>query len=296
MTKIGITCQWHSRSKSLKIGEKTQLLGLFQADELAQAEKELHDTFKDSRLPGSEYFNLNKNQIKELLSLMTAKYQNVEKYYNYYNNAKKSKKLEITNALDSSASDWFRLCKTSWLRSIIQTAKNDLYSKNCFFNYNDFNIFEKQISNLISLFGEQFCNTYANWFLELHAAETIWYELADNFECWINKNKLKKTCRYNHNYGRYYSKYKFIKPKFEDLDPRFPDSILLKNTNCIISKSTCKVIYSIVCKYRFIQYIERAFECADDNFTYYYNEYGPTQKNKLLAKCGNRWIDTFDNY
>lgn len=296
MTKIGITCQWHSRSKSLKIGEKTQLLGLFQANELAEAEKELHDTYRESRLPGSEYFNLNKKQIKELLLFMTNKYESVEKYYDYYNKVKKSQNLEITRALHWSASDWFRLCKSSWLRSIVQSAENDLYAENCFFSEKDFGIFRKEIEEAIAKLSDNFRDTYANWFLEWLVAQEIWYELKDNFECWINKNKLKKSCRYDHNHGRYYSKYHYPKPKFEDIDVKFPEFIIHARTGCIITKPALKVIYGIVCEYRFVEYIERAFECVDDDFKYYYDSYGPTRKNKLLFACGDKWIDTYGNY
>ena len=296
MTKIGITCQWNSRCKSLKVGEKTKLLGLFQSDELAEAEKELHDTFKEWRLPGSEYFNFNKKQIKELLSLMTDKYQSVEKYYNYYNKVKKSQDVEITRALGWSASDWFRLCKSSWFCSIIKTAENDLHAKDCFFEPTDFDIFQKELNEAISHLSEQFRDTYASWFLEWFVAQEIWYELKDNLECWINKKKFKKTSCYNHSYGRYYSKYQLIKPKFEDIIAQFPESIAHERSGCVITKSTLKVIYSIVCEYRFVEYVERACECMDDDFKYYYNQYGPTKKNKLLSGCGDTWINTYGNY
>lgn len=296
MTKIGITCQWHSRSKSLKIGEKTQLLGLFQADELAEAEKELHDTFKQFRLPGSEYFNLNKKQIKELLLLMTNKYQNVQKYFDYYSEVKKSKNLEITRALHHSAHDWFRLCRSSWRRSIVKSAANILYAEDCFFDRQNFDVFHKEIKESINNLSEYYRDTYANWYLEWHVAQDIWYELKDNFECWIDKKSLKKISRYNHIYGRYHSEYQFSSPRFENIDPHFPEFIVYEKTGCIITKPTLKVLYSIVCQYRFIEYIERAFEYADDNFKYYYNSYGPTKKNKLLSGCGDEWIETFDNY
>lgn len=295
MTKIGITCQWHSRSKSLKIGEKTQLLGLFQANELAEAEKQLHDTFRESRLPGSEYFNLNKKQIKQLLLFMTDKYESVEKYYNYYSKVKKSQDLEITHALGWSASDWFRLCKSSWLSSIVQSAENDLYAEDCFFSKEDFGVFRKEIEEAIANLSDNFRDTYANWYLEWLVAQDIWYELKDNFECWISKSKLKKSCRYNHNYGRYYSKYHYFKPKFKDIDARFPEFIIHERTGCAITKPTLKVIYSIVCEYRFVEYIEYAFECVDDSFEYYYDEYGPTKKNKLLSGCGDKWVDGYGN-
>ena len=296
MTKIGITCQWNSRCKSLKVGEKTKLLGLFQSDELAEAEKELHDTFKEWRLPGSEYFNFNKKQIKELLSLMTDKFQSVEKYYQYYSKVKKLQNLEITNALHHSAHDWFRLCRSSWLRSIIKSAAIDLYSEDCFFSSEDFDIFQKEIKETINHLSDHFRETYANWYLEWTVAQDIWYELKDNFECWIDKKKLKKTSHYHYNYGRYYTKCQLIKPNFEDIEVSFPEFITHERTGCIITKPTLKVIYSIVCEYRFCQYIETAYEFMHDDFRYYYDSYGPTKKNKLLSNCGDKWIDTYGNY
>lgn len=296
MTKIGITCQWHCRSKSLKIGEKTQLLGLFQADELAEAEKELHDEFRESRLPGSEYFNLNKKQIKELLLFMSNKYQNVSKYFDYFDKVKKAKNLEITHALHCSAHDWFRLCHSSWHRRIIELAENDLYAKDCFFKKEDFNIFCKEIKETIDNLSDDMRDTYANWYLQWDVTQNIWYQLIDNFECWIPKKSLQKTFRYDHIYGRYYSEYKFPNPKFEDIIFSLPEFLVCEKTNCTITKPTLKVIYSIVCEYRFVEYVKRAFECMDDDFKHYYDSYGPTKKNKLLSGCGDKWIGNYGKY
>jgi len=118
MTKIGITADWFSRSKALKLHEKTKLIGLFEPDDMEEAEKELHRLFRKNRLPGSEYFHLTKAQQEDVLSKAREDYMEAEDLTGIYQKMAKNTHVDVTKAIRWSASDWLRLNKTSWRRSI----------------------------------------------------------------------------------------------------------------------------------------------------------------------------------
>ncbi len=59
--KIGITKSLHRRMKQLKPDE---IMATIQTDDFRYLEKQLHTKFKHKRIPQSEYFRLNKEEVK----------------------------------------------------------------------------------------------------------------------------------------------------------------------------------------------------------------------------------------
>ena len=68
LVKIGVSNNWYERAKALQVGTKTSPLIVVLTDNNAKAEKDLHEQYKDYRLPGSEYFQLDKVSIGEVIS------------------------------------------------------------------------------------------------------------------------------------------------------------------------------------------------------------------------------------
>jgi hypothetical protein len=69
LIKIGITNDWETRAKALKINTKTVPLFLVITSDNIKAEKNLHKIFETYRLPGSEYFALNAAQVQEAVNI-----------------------------------------------------------------------------------------------------------------------------------------------------------------------------------------------------------------------------------
>jgi len=67
LVKIGITKNWYERAKTLQVGVKTSPLAVVLTDTNKEAESALHEHYKDYRLPGSEYFHLDKQVIGEVI-------------------------------------------------------------------------------------------------------------------------------------------------------------------------------------------------------------------------------------
>ena len=68
LVKIGITNNWYERAKALQVGVKTSPLAVVLTDTNKEAESALHEHYRDHRLPGSEYFQLDKQAIGEAVS------------------------------------------------------------------------------------------------------------------------------------------------------------------------------------------------------------------------------------
>ena len=68
LVKIGVSNNWYERAKALQIGVKTSPLVVVLTDNNAKAEKDLHEQYKDYRLPGSEYFQLCSTLVGEVIS------------------------------------------------------------------------------------------------------------------------------------------------------------------------------------------------------------------------------------
>lgn len=68
LVKIGVSNNWYERAKALQIGVKTSPLIVVLTDNNSKAEKDLHEQYKEYRLPGSEYFQLESVLIGEVLS------------------------------------------------------------------------------------------------------------------------------------------------------------------------------------------------------------------------------------
>lgn len=68
LVKIGISNNWYARAKALQVGTKTFPLAVVLTNNNKQAESSLHEQYRHCRLPGSEYFQLNKQGIGEVVS------------------------------------------------------------------------------------------------------------------------------------------------------------------------------------------------------------------------------------
>ena len=68
LVKIGITNNWYERAKALQVGAKTSPLAVVLTDTNKEAESALHEHYRDYRLPGSEYFQLDKQALSEAVS------------------------------------------------------------------------------------------------------------------------------------------------------------------------------------------------------------------------------------
>jgi hypothetical protein len=61
--KIGITNDWHRRQRELEVGGKTEAVHVVRVNDARQIERFLHRRFKAQRLPQSEWFNLDQDQL-----------------------------------------------------------------------------------------------------------------------------------------------------------------------------------------------------------------------------------------
>jgi hypothetical protein len=69
LIKIGISENWYSRAKALKVGTKTTPILVVATEENRSAERVLHEYFNKQRLPGSEYFYLNTSQVSTAINI-----------------------------------------------------------------------------------------------------------------------------------------------------------------------------------------------------------------------------------
>lgn len=65
--KVGFTRNWNRRSKQLEVGRKTAAIKVFFTRDPEGVEKRIHEYWDGMRLPQSEWFTLNTEQVEELL-------------------------------------------------------------------------------------------------------------------------------------------------------------------------------------------------------------------------------------
>lgn len=68
LTKIGITNNWRSRLRTLKVGKRTECKIVIQVSDNREWEKRLHKKYGHWRLVGTEWFNLDAGLEQELIS------------------------------------------------------------------------------------------------------------------------------------------------------------------------------------------------------------------------------------
>ena len=65
--KIGITTSPASRFKALAVGTKAKLIGYWKLDAYRELEKQLHKEYAAKRVPQSEWFDLDADEIREVI-------------------------------------------------------------------------------------------------------------------------------------------------------------------------------------------------------------------------------------
>lgn len=68
LIKIGISNNWYSRAKALKVGTATYPIVVVLTENCANLERQLHEEYNEYRLPGSEYFSLDTRAVGEAVS------------------------------------------------------------------------------------------------------------------------------------------------------------------------------------------------------------------------------------
>ena len=275
--KIGITSNWDSRSKNLKIGEKTSLIALYNCPDIADAEKNLHDAFREWRLPGSEYFKLKTSSIQKLVNQANQTYQNITDQYQELSALKRHNWLDITGAVSWSASDWFRLNQERWKNHIISVAKSHLYfyGKEKEPHYDRFDQFEQEIYKFMSILkpstdwgeGQGIHTTVAN----------IWRAILQNTSFGIKKKDFTLIKYFKGSEYRLHKDYDFKNIKIVHTDNQLP---ILKGRE--ISENTVTILFEIMGCYRLMDFAERAYNDFCDpkkNWSYWQN-FGPRKNNK----------------
>ena len=269
--KIGITSQWHNRSKVLRIGTDTELLKLFQTCDVKETETELHHKFKKYRLPGSEYFAITQRQIQSLIAELNQQSKDVTDLFNLYDLVNKSSRLEVTGAVEWSGDEWFSLNRERWKRSPLNDAEIVLHQNPEKFNLNDLEIFEKQLSAVIAKLkivshfgglGEE----------QSIAAHYIWDSITSVSLFFIDKRL----------YGKHYvaEGVRHSLPRSinaEDIESLIPDNIFLRETDLKLQSSTINMVFAIAADCRLKEKLERAMDTSAHikYFEDYLKNYGP---------------------
>jgi hypothetical protein len=68
--KIGITSNWSQRSKQLKVGNVTTEIFVGNVNNNHEVEKQLHKRYANYRLPQSEWFHLNDEQLDDVITII----------------------------------------------------------------------------------------------------------------------------------------------------------------------------------------------------------------------------------
>jgi hypothetical protein len=79
--KIGITSNWSSRAKQLKVGDVTKEVFVCPVNENGELESYLHKRYAKYRLPQSEWFHLNSHQVGQITSIIETHYTFAEVEY-----------------------------------------------------------------------------------------------------------------------------------------------------------------------------------------------------------------------
>ena len=275
--KIGITGNWDSRSKNLKIGEKTSLIALYNCPCIIDAEKKLHDTLREWRLPGSEYFNLKASNLQKLVNQANQSYQNITEQYQELMALKKHDWLDITGAVSWSASDWFRLNQERWKKYITDVAKSHLYfyGKEKKPHYDRFNQFEQEVYKFMSVLkpsmvwgeGQGMHTTVAK----------MWHAILQNTAFAIKKKDFTPIKKHNGYDYRLHKDYDFKNIKIIHTDNQLP---IIEGRE--ISENTVEILFEIMGCYRLLGCAENAYSDFLDptkNWSYWQN-FGPRKNNK----------------
>ena len=269
--KIGITSQWHNRSKVLRIGTDTELLKLFQTCDVKETETELHHKFKKYRLPGSEYFAITHRQIQSLITQLNQQSEDVTDLFNLYDLVNKSSRLEVTGAVRWSGNEWFRLNRERWKRSPLMDAEIVLHQNPEKFNLNDLKIFEEQLSAVIERLkivsdfggpGEE----------QSIAAHYIWDSITSVSRFFIDKRLYRKHYFAE---GARHSLPRSINA--QHIESLIPDNIFLRETDLKLQSSTINMVFAIAADCRLKEKLERAMDTSAHikYFENYLENYGP---------------------
>ena len=74
--KIGMTSNWDSRSRALRVGSETRLIKTISCEDYKKWERVLHKIFSADRLPGSEYFQLDPSEAVRKVEWIATKANN----------------------------------------------------------------------------------------------------------------------------------------------------------------------------------------------------------------------------
>tara|TARA_Y100000739_G_C20366984_1_gene354916 strand:- start:60 stop:683 length:624 start_codon:yes stop_codon:yes gene_type:complete len=75
--KIGVTKNWGTRSRQLRVGKTTTEIKVLRCINFAKWEKVLHKLFDSERLPGSEWFKINTQDAIRKMEWIAAKASNM---------------------------------------------------------------------------------------------------------------------------------------------------------------------------------------------------------------------------
>ena len=275
--KIGITVNWDARSKSLKVGEKTSLLRLYNCPDICSAEKELHDKYRDIRLPGSEYFCFDDSGLTSFLKDADTLYANVTEDYETIQIINKHSWLDISGSVEWSISDWFRLNQRSWFRDIVEylyiclpvASKDDPQKTHQYSKFvNQFDKFSETIE------VPYYCK---GWSKNQFVAEKIWNEITNHYGFAIRKKDFKWT---NHSRSEPYQLHKdydLNRIKMVNISGQEPFLNGLQ-----ISPIVIQILFENLADYRLHYYAERAYNCftQKDGKIYYWESHGPLKNNQ----------------
>jgi hypothetical protein len=269
--KIGITSQWQSRAKTLRVGTDTELLALLQTPDVKETECELHHEFKQYRLPGSEYFAFNKRQVEVITTRLKEQFEDVTELFSLYDSVNKSNTLEVTGAVSWSGSEWFRLNHERRRRSPLNSAEIVLHKYPEKFDRKDLKVLEEQLALVIEKL--KIVSYFGGIGLEQSiAAHIIWYSIIGASQFFIDKSLYRRHCnpsRVLHYLPR--------KISTADIECFIPDNIFLEDTNLKLESSTVNMIFAIAADCRLKEKLESAMNTSVkiEDFKYYLQDYGP---------------------
>lgn len=275
--KIGITVNWDTRSKSLKVGQKTSLLRLYNCPDICSAEKELHDKYSHIRLPGSEYFCFDDLELMSFLKETDTAYLNVTDDYENLQTINTHPWLDISGSVEWSISDWFRLNQRSWFKDIVEylyiclcAASRDDPQKTG--QYSEFiNEFDKFFQTIEAPY---YCNT---WTKNQFVAEKIWNEITNHYGFAIRKKDFKWTGHLRSEPYQLHKDYDLNRIKIVNISGQQPSLNGLQ-----ISPTVIQVLFENLADYRLHYYAERAYNwfSQKDKKIYYWESHGPLKNNQ----------------
>lgn len=282
--KIGITVDWNSRSKSLKVGSKTSLLRLYNCPDICSAEKELHDKYRDIRLPGSEYFCFNEPELLSFFKETDSAYLDVTNDFKNISIINNHPWLDISGSVVWSMNDWFRLNRERWFNDVVEylyiylvaaskddPQKTDQYKK-----------FVTEFDDLFAIVKTpDYWNDRSRKQL---VAEKIWHQITDHYGFAIRKKDFKCL---NYSTGKIYQLHKNYdvgRIKIVNISGEQP-----RLNGLEISSNMIQVLFENLADFRLHYYAENAYNCfsREDEKIYYWENHGPltgNQSSVLLFK------------